>query len=97
MQLQDKNFDLETIESEMSTKLYKPNKSIRLLHVFQMSKHLGPKLIMIRKMTADILYLMAVLSVFMLWYGVVRIDSRSGNLLEPKIVSCKNLNDIICM
>ena len=45
--------------------------SIRLLHVFQMSKHLGPKLIMIRKMTADIIYLMAVLSVFMLWYGIV--------------------------
>ena len=45
--------------------------SIRLLHVFQMSKHIGPKLVMIRKMTADIIYLMSVLSVFMLWYGVV--------------------------
>ena len=45
--------------------------SIRLLHVFQMSKNLGPKLVMIRKMIADICYLMAVLAVFMLWYGVV--------------------------
>ena len=45
--------------------------SIRLLHVFQMSKNIGPKLVMIRKMTGDIIYLMSVLCVFMLWYGVV--------------------------
>ena len=44
---------------------------LRLLHVFTMSKDLGPKLVMIRKMMRDIFTLLSILCVFMISYGVV--------------------------
>ena len=44
---------------------------IRLLHSLTMSKNIGPKFVMIQKMTRDVLTLLAILAIFMLAYGVV--------------------------
>ncbi|XP_011674872.2 transient receptor potential cation channel subfamily M member 2 [Strongylocentrotus purpuratus] len=43
---------------------------IRLLHIFSVNKHLGPKLIMIIKMMNDLVVFMCILMVFLLAYGI---------------------------
>ncbi|XP_041467806.1 transient receptor potential cation channel subfamily M member 5-like [Lytechinus variegatus] len=43
---------------------------IRLLHIFSVNKHLGPKLIMIMKMINDLLVFICILLVFVLAYGI---------------------------
>ncbi|XP_071494819.1 transient receptor potential cation channel subfamily M member 5-like [Diadema antillarum] len=43
---------------------------IRLLHIFSVNKHLGPKLIMIMKMINDLLVFICILMVFLLAYGI---------------------------
>ncbi|XP_072019957.1 transient receptor potential cation channel subfamily M member 2-like [Amphiura filiformis] len=61
---------------------------IRLLHVFSANKHLGPKLVMIEGMFADLLVFVSILLVFLTCYGVaseaILYPGRSGvsNVLE---------------
>ncbi|XP_033624226.1 transient receptor potential cation channel subfamily M member-like 2 isoform X2 [Asterias rubens] len=43
---------------------------IRILQIFSVSKKLGPKLIMIAKMMVDLAFFIAILSVFLVAYGV---------------------------
>ncbi|XP_072019735.1 transient receptor potential cation channel subfamily M member 2-like [Amphiura filiformis] len=43
---------------------------MRLLHIFSANKHLGPKLIMIQKMFADLAVFVSILLVFLVAYGV---------------------------
>lgn len=52
---------------------------IRLLHSLTMSKNIGPKFVMIQKMTRDVLTLLAILAIFMLAYGVVSQVSKIFN------------------
>ncbi|XP_041459667.1 transient receptor potential cation channel subfamily M member-like 2 isoform X2 [Lytechinus variegatus] len=43
---------------------------IRLLHIFSISKQLGPKLIMIQRMMVDLIFFIAILAVFLIGYGI---------------------------
>ncbi|XP_072174396.1 transient receptor potential cation channel subfamily M member-like 2 [Diadema setosum] len=43
---------------------------IRLLHIFSVSKQLGPKLIMIQRMMVDLVLFFCILSVFLIGYGI---------------------------
>lgn len=45
---------------------------IRLLHVFSISKQLGPYLVMINRMTIDLVYFVFVLAIFLFAYGISR-------------------------
>ncbi|KAK3749590.1 hypothetical protein QZH41_019731, partial [Actinostola sp. cb2023] len=45
---------------------------IRLLDIFSVSKHLGPYVVMIGRMTVDMLYFLIIMVVFMLAYGVAQ-------------------------
>lgn len=45
---------------------------IRLLHIFFVSKHLGPYVVMIGRMTIDMLYFLLIMVVFLLAYGVAQ-------------------------
>eukprot|EP00057_Strongylocentrotus_purpuratus_P010202 XP_011664676.1 PREDICTED: transient receptor potential cation channel subfamily M member 2 isoform X5 [Strongylocentrotus purpuratus] len=43
---------------------------IRALHIFSISKQLGPKLIMIQRMMVDLMFFVAILAVFLIGYGI---------------------------
>ncbi|XP_030849301.1 transient receptor potential cation channel subfamily M member 2-like isoform X2 [Strongylocentrotus purpuratus] len=43
---------------------------IRALHIFSISKQLGPKLIMIQRMMVDLMFFVAILCVFLIGYGI---------------------------
>eukprot|EP00794_Sanderia_malayensis_P003485 gene3485-3983_t len=43
---------------------------IRLLQIFSVNKHLGPKLVMIRRMLHDLKYFIFILAIFIIGYGV---------------------------
>ncbi|XP_022809071.1 transient receptor potential cation channel subfamily M member 3-like [Stylophora pistillata] len=45
---------------------------IRLLHIFSVSKHLGPYVVMIGRMTVDMLYFLLIMVIFLLAYGVAQ-------------------------
>lgn len=45
---------------------------IRLLDIFSVSKHLGPYVVMIGRMTVDMLYFLLIMVIFLLAYGVAQ-------------------------
>ena len=45
---------------------------IRLLDIFSVSKHFGPYVVMIGRMTFDMLYFLVIMVVFLLAYGVAQ-------------------------
>lgn len=45
---------------------------IRLLQIFSVNRHMGPKLVMIRKMLDDLVYFVVILAVFVIGYGVAK-------------------------